>query len=746
MNPYERLSPWIQDHIYRKGWETLRPVQVAACEVLFQTEDNLLLSSGTASGKTEAAFLPALTILSEHPSASVGILYISPLKALINDQFVRLGSLLEEGGIQLTKWHGDASQGGKQKLLQNPTGVLQITPESLESLLTRRPKDASNLFRDLRFVIADEVAAFCQGVRGIHLQCLLERVDRCSSSKTPDGKAVNPPRRIGLSATIHPESAAAFGRWLSSGQNRRTQHPIVPAAKRNLGIGMEYFHPQAENEEEDQKTHFEEDILADSYAFWLYENTLGKKTIVFAKSRMGTESVAATLKKVAALCRTPDVYRVHHGSISAALRESAEREMKQSDRPLVTAATVTLELGIDIGSLDRVVQIGAPLTASSFAQRIGRCGRQGQRAELLFAVFNESVAIPGDVLSYFNWDFLKSIAIIQLYLEKRWVEPLPENASLPYGVLYHQTMACLLSLGGFAPAARLAQEVLTLAAFKDIPQDDYKALLKHMIETRHLDKDERGLLLVGPEGERIINSYEFLSVFVAEEEFKVLYKQQVIGSLTQTYVVPGARISLAGKSWIVTNMDEKRKTITVEPTQGRSESVWVSPYEGPLDPVVHERIRQVLLEDTDYAYLSPVCKERLKDMRLMAREHMILEKPVFQTAEDSLCLFLWSGDKVLRTIQAALRLWHVKGEFAPAETLPVYLNFESITQGAEYVENALHALAKDGISADLLPLPAKWEAFSKFDPYVPQSLLDKQYRTEKYDPQALQTVLRAAEL
>ena len=193
---FRRLSPYIQDYIYRQGWSGLRPVQLAAANVLFGSDDHLLLSSGTATGKTEAAFLPALTLLEEEPSRGVGILYVSPLKALINDQFARLQGLLEAGGVPVTKWHGDASAAGKAKVLReiHPNesadssgtpgkGILQITPESLESLLMHKSTACARLFHDLRFVIVDEVHYFMAGGRGVQLQCLLARIERLAGCK-----------------------------------------------------------------------------------------------------------------------------------------------------------------------------------------------------------------------------------------------------------------------------------------------------------------------------------------------------------------------------------------------------------------------------------------------------------------------------------------------------------------------------------------------------------------------------------
>ena len=182
MDVFQRYAPFIQDYIYRSGWQTLRGVQNAAGEAIFGTEDNVLLTASTASGKTEAAFFPILTLLDENPSDSVGVLYIAPLKALINDQFERLDDLCREAGISVTRWHGDAPRTQKRKLLKKPSGILQITPESLESLMINKHMEIPSLFGDLRFLVIDEIHSLLRGDRGMQTFCLIERLCKWRSA------------------------------------------------------------------------------------------------------------------------------------------------------------------------------------------------------------------------------------------------------------------------------------------------------------------------------------------------------------------------------------------------------------------------------------------------------------------------------------------------------------------------------------------------------------------------------------
>ncbi|MCL2353491.1 MAG: DEAD/DEAH box helicase, partial [Defluviitaleaceae bacterium] len=422
MDAFSRLAPFIQDYIYYNKWTELRGVQVAACEAIFDTDHNLLLSSGTASGKTEAAFLPVLTQLHNNPSTSVGVLYISPLKSLINDQFKRLDQLLMESNIPVCKWHGDASNTKKNALIKKPAGVLQITPESLEGLLINKRGAAIKLFSDLRFVIIDEVHYFMRTVRGTQILSQLERLQNLT------GKI---PRRIGLSATLGDIDAAQ--NWLNTGTGRECLAPITDEGKKNIRLFVQRFLKVGDGNEEHgdagDRAHYE----------YLFKMTLNKKTIIFTNSREETEYVMSNLREIALKNKAPDVYRVHHGNVSALLREQTEDEMKSSEDKIVTGATVTLELGIDIGSLDQAVQIGAPASVASFAQRLGRCGRRGQTPQLLFTFVEDIQTTAADVLGPINWSFIRLIAIIELYTKERWIEPISPPKH-PYALLYHQAL------------------------------------------------------------------------------------------------------------------------------------------------------------------------------------------------------------------------------------------------------------------------------------------------------------------
>ncbi|MBQ5436238.1 MAG: DEAD/DEAH box helicase, partial [Firmicutes bacterium] len=478
MNVFECYAPFIQDYIYRSGWQSLRAVQNAAGEAIFGTDRNVLITASTASGKTEAAFFPILTLLDEDPSKTVGVLYIAPLKALINDQFGRLSELCEEEGIPVTRWHGDASQTGKRKLIKKPSGILQITPESLESLLINKHMEIPSLFSDLRFIVIDEIHSLLWADRGLQTFCLIERLCRLAGCD---------PRRIGLSATIGDPEAA--GRFLSSGSTRGTVIPKFDGGKEVWRLSMEHFYNSGYQADEGKEITVEPPILeeptdeapkaSDPGLGFIFEHTKGRKCLIFTNSREECETVCQSLRQYCEANHEPDRFLIHHGNLSASYRETAEDDMKDDDSVKSVCATATLELGIDIGRLERAFQIDAPFTVSGFLQRMGRTGRRGDPSEMWFVMREEHQEARAMLPDQIPWYLIQGIALVQLYAEERFVEP-PRLDRLPYSLLYHQTMSTLASSGEMTPA-ELASRVLGLSAFKRISQDDYRVLLRHLL-------------------------------------------------------------------------------------------------------------------------------------------------------------------------------------------------------------------------------------------------------------------------
>ncbi|WP_106769347.1 DEAD/DEAH box helicase [Paenibacillus faecalis] len=724
-HPFARLAPFIQEYIYRKQWDTLREAQVDACRVLLDTQNHLLIASGTASGKTEAAFFPALTELYERPSSSVGILYIGPLKALINDQFERIRELLREGEVPVWHWHGDVSQAEKTKLMKKPSGVLQITPESLEGLLMNRPNAIPALFQDLRYVIIDEVHAFMGADRGIQVLSQLTRIERMASCS---------PRRIGLSATLSDYETAAS--WLAAG-TRNPVEVVSPQGGRKLRLSVEHFSfPDARDEKQAEQL----EHARKAYYDFVYDHTHLKKALVFTNSRSDAELITLELRRIAAKREQPDVFHVHHGSISAMLREETEAALRSGSGPAVAAATLTLELGIDLGELERVLQLGAPYSCSSFVQRLGRSGRRGQASEMLFLCpeeEDEGAQLPARM----PWTLLRAIAVIELYVRDKWVEPLTLRQK-PIGLLYHQTMSILKSMGEAEPAD-LARAVLTLPAFRGIEPDEYRIFLNYLLKTDHIQRTDEGPLIIGLTGERIVNNFRFYAVFKDDEEHVVYNGSEEIGSIT-TVPPPGYCFSLAGKLWKVEEVDAKHKALYVKAARGKVDTLWLGAG-GDIHTRVVRKMREILAENTLYPYLAPGAVNRLERARRLARESGLLKSAVIPAGGDSMFILPWAGSKQFRTLERLLK-HNLSGRFALSSIVPMepyYMVVAGKTDARQLMDAILSELGECEMAGpESLLGPDEAPYLGKYDEFVAPELVRMAFAVDGLDVEGLAEILR----
>ena len=633
---------YIKEYIYSHSWQELRAVQIAAAHTILETDNNLLLTSSTASGKTEAAFFPILARMQDDPPTSIGVLYIAPLKSLINDQFLRLDELLDESGVNVTHWHGDVAQSHKTRLLKEPSGILQITPESLESLLINRPNEIVRLFGDLRYVVIDEIHTLTGSDRGNQIICQLCRIERAIGRS---------PVRIGLSATVgEPKKAAE---WLSAGSGRDTDIPAIEPEKVRWRLGLEHFFIQNDSSDQTDNSARKKGSLASGTAVldagyeFIYESVKNKKALIFSNSREETEYITATMRQIALLRGERDNFLIHHGNLSASIREEAEMKMKNDDQNVVTCATVTMELGIDIGKLERIVHNEAPHTVSSFLQRLGRSGRRGQAPEMI-EVFREENPLPNTPLpQLMPWNLLRAIAIIQLYIEERFIEP-PVIKQMPMSLLFHQTLSVLASSGELT-ARQLAEKILTLPPFLNIQKEDYRELLVSMVQNEYIQTTDEKTLIVGLSGEKLLRSFKFYAVFKDSEDFTVRSGSDEIGTIT-TPPPLGDRFALAGRVWEVEELDIQRKLIYVKPVEGKMEIAWPGDF-GEVHTKILERMKKVLQEDTVYPYLKQNAKERLETARRVARNTGMLTRPVVSLGGYTKCIFPWLGTRSFRTLR-----------------------------------------------------------------------------------------------
>lgn len=718
-NIFERYAPFIQEFIYRNNWEELRPVQVEAARVIFDTDNNLLLTSSTASGKTEAVFFPILTELSENPSSSFGVLYISPLKSLINDQFNRMDELLNESGIPVFHWHGDVSASHKTKALKNPSGILQITPESLESMLMNRSNDIVRLFYDLRYIIIDEIHTLTGTDRGNQIICQLSRLQRLIG---------NSPRRIGLSATVGDAKIAA--NWLGTGSGRDTEMPTLPSEKLRWRLGMEHFYIQNQNENQAVPSTENTDgkALFDPGYEYIYNCVKDKKCLVFSNSREETEYITATLRQIADVKKEEDIFTIHHGNLSASLREEAEMKLKDNDTHTVTCATVTLELGIDIGKLERIVQNNSPNSVSSFLQRLGRSGRRDTPPEMMM-VFREENPLPNAPLpQLIPWELIKGIAIVQLYIEERFIEP-PRVKKMPFSLLFQQTLSILNASGELTPKA-LAEKVLNLPPFLKVSTEDYKTLLNSMLQNGYIQPTEEKGLIVGLEGEKLTNSFKFYAVFKDSEDFTVRCESDEIGTITTPPPV-GDRFALGGKVWEVEELDIPRRLVYAKQVKGKMEVSWPGDY-GEIHTRILERMKRVLEEDTVYPYLKQNAIARLQSARSVARNTGMLKNSLVSLGGYSWCLFPWLGTRSMRTLRKYIAQNREEYKISNIESESYYIMFKMEKKDPKGLLTMLNEGAKIyGIDTYSLVGTSEMPVFEKYDSYLPGELLRKAYAEDR---------------
>ena len=767
MGVFDRYAPFVQDFIFAHEWENLRGIQVAAGEAIFDTDDHVLLCASTASGKTEAAFFPILSEFWENPPASVGALYIGPTKALINDQFYRLEELCEEADIPVWHWHGDVSSSHKAKLMKRPSGILQITPESLEAMLMRRHAAVAKLFCDLRYVVIDEVHALLRQDRGGQCLCLIERLARIAGVQ---------PRRIGLSATIgDPEAVGAF---LAAGTGRNCVIPRVEEPPRTWRISMEHFYtsdPQADESGVQTSTgSIEADVVAvvpegsspegrgllpravsqpagreclstaivpgppeertdtapanaDPGMSYIFEHTRGRKCLIFSNSREEAEEVCTTLRAYCEFNGEPDRFLIHHGNLSAAIRESAEEQMRDDASDVSIVATSTLELGVDIGRLERAFQIDAPFTVSSFLQRMGRTGRREAPPEMWF-VMREEQPEPRTLLpETIPWKLLQGIALVQLYREERWVEP-PRLDRLPYSLLCHQTLATLASEGELSPA-QLASRVLTLTYFHRVTTDDFRELLRHLIRTDFVEQTEGGGLIVGLAGERVTNSYKFFAVFQENVEYTVRCDSTEIGTLCAP-PPPGEKVAIAGHVWIVDEVDHERHLLYVTQVKGKVPA-YFGEVAGDVNTHVLERMRRALEEHAAYPYLMPHARARLRQARHVAESSHLTAGPLVCLGENDKeqtmwCLLPWLGSYAFLALERLIKIKCAEelGIKAFSSSRPYFITFVMKENERAFFSVVCDAAERLEDPNELL-YPAEVPYFEKYDELVPESLIRK---------------------
>jgi len=611
---FSRFAPRLQEAIVaRLGWSSLREVQELAGRALLEGANAIVLAP-TAGGKTEAALFPALSQLITEPVAvgRVGIIYIAPIRALLNNQADRLGLYTEMIGLDRFVWHGDTTETERKRFLREPVELLMTTPESLEVMLLSRRVDARALFADLRMVVVDEVHAMAGTDRGSHLASVLERLTMLAKRDV---------QRVGLSATVgNPESVLA---WLQGTSTREGVVVDPPRPKARREVRIEYL-PESEE-------------LARSAA----ELAADRKSFVFCESRATAERVA---EQMAAL---GTAVFVHHSAVSRAERLLAEEKFQGKEAGGVCiVCTSTLELGIDVGDLDRVMQVDAPKTVSSFLQRMGRTGRRaGQTANTTFLATAATTVV-------------QAVAVVAL-ARAGWVESIGA-IDRAWPVLVHQLIALALEDDG-TPVEGAWKKLSRVKDFAGIRRAEFDRLIEWLVRDESLVV-VAGRLVIGPKVEKLFGRRHFrelYAVFESPQSYTVVtVNQQVIGTLEQDFVdmlvEDETAFLLAGRGWWVQQILHDERRVLVSPAPKGKEPAWGGILPRFLSFEVCQAMLAVTVSDVAHGWLSAAAAEALVDWREGLAGVVVAGRGGLDATDGSVRWWTFAGGRINQTLRLAL--------------------------------------------------------------------------------------------
>jgi ATP-dependent Lhr-like helicase len=609
---FARFPPRLQEAIVsRLGWSSLRPVQELSSHALLDGKNAIILAP-TAGGKTEASIFPVLANLIDREPKTVGAIYIAPIKALLNNQTERLKTYTEMVGLRRFVWHGDIKASEKKAFIKEPAHILMTTPESLEVMLLSSKVPHAKLFGDLRTVIVDEIHALAGSDRGTHLISVLERLFCCTQ---------NDVQRIGLSATVgNPQDIL---QWLQGTSNREgcvIDPPHLPSKK-------------------DFRICFQETPKA--IAQQASQIAQGQKSLFFCQSRSLTEKIAEQMQH-----QSIDVF-VHHSSVSVEERLTAEERFHRGSNTSIIC-TSTLELGIDVGDLDLVLQANAPSTVSSFLQRLGRTGRrQGQRANTTF--FCEDTETV-----------LQAIALVEL-AKKGWVESVPTNNRV-WTVLVQQILALTLQFEAIS-AEKCWQQLSIVPDFSGISLNEFDCLIAYMVRENFLFLSE-GLLSIGDKAEKIFgrrNFMEIYAVFSSPQLYKIVTEAgYAIGSLEQNFVdklvEEMSSFLLSGKAWIVNYINHQDRIVTVIPAPRGKLPTWGGFILQLLSFEICQQIKELLTSCDLIPYIDEKCQMSLDEWRQELSPVLDSEKFNIMIEPERVLWWTFAGGQINHTLKYGIQI------------------------------------------------------------------------------------------
>lgn len=730
---FELLDERIQRWIWASGWTELKDAQERAIPVILDGTRDAIIAAATASGKTEAAFLPILTrLLSDSHPAPIA-LYISPLKALINDQWGRLEALCDSLEVPVTPWHGDISDTKKKRFLKRPGGCLLITPESLEGLLMNRGQGLGGLFDGLRYLVVDELHAFIDTERGKQLQSLMNRIDYALK---------RPVSRVGLSATLGEMRLAAeflrprAGDSVEIIQSREGGQELKVLVKGYLDLPPRLTEKEVESRlAQGQEVAKEDEVPQGELAIseHLFKSLRGSNNLVFPNSRGKVEAYSDLLRRQCERLGVPNEFWPHHGSLAKDIREEAEAALKSKERPATAICTTTLELGIDIGAVKSVVQIGSAPSVASLRQRLGRSGRRkGESAILRGYCLEAEINTDTPLSDQLREGLVQTIAQINL-LTQGWYEP-PRITGMHLSTLIQQLLSLIAQYGGVT-AARAWAVLCESGVFSGITKGEFAELLKGLGARDVLMQDSTGLILPGGLGEKLINHYTFYAAFTTEEEFRIVSGGKTLGALPVSRPVEvGGYIIFAGRRWQVTGFHAAEKLIEVKPAKGGRPPL----FEG-MGGKVHDRVRAemqtVLSDSTPVSFLDQAASELLAEARAAYARLNLDNVAVIQFGNEAR-IFTWAGDWTNDTLVLMLARKGIRAANEGVCVVVFNAEFERLQDILFDTANDTPARAEDLAQSVQNKMKEKWDGL------LTEELLCKSYASRELNVEGAVAALR----
>lgn len=676
---YNLLHENIKKWIFKNGWTNLRPAQQQSIKEIRQSNNNLIIYAPTASGKTEAAMLPLISeLLDKDHRENAYIIYISPLKALINDQLIRMESICKDNDICTVPWHGDVPINVKNRLDKNNQAILLITPESLEAMLINNPNKARSLFKNSISIVIDEFHSFLGNDRGDQLRSLLNRLEKFTKYC---------PRRIGLSATIGDENYIINALNSNNSSNTKIiKEPI--SGKREIKLSLRGYEneltiegEELENtspEEIESKKNNSPDILITKDIFRFRNQT----NLVFPNSIRNVENFVYEGNFLCKQKEEDKIFFPHHSLLSNNLRKDVEGKAKEGNKPMTIVCTSTLELGIDIGNVDNVFQIYAPLSVASLRQRLGRSGRRGNDSVLRIHIVENCIKENKKYVDLLRYKLVKTIAILKLMSED-WYET-ENRSSVSLCITAHQILALLKQLGGAT-----AEDIWFFFNEKNTFNLDiniFKNLLNYLKEKELILQISRKIYL-SDEGSDLTDNFRFYTCFESVEEYQIYALGKRLGILPfDSSLNEGDNLLFAGQKWLIKKIDKDKRIVEVVDSTIKG-SVPSTKGETNIDTKIFEKMKIIYEEEEMPIFLDSKAKKLLTEAKDFFEKFDLKSQNWIPISDKSIRWFPWVGTKTRTTIDLMISQFTNSKSNLDSDDLSLVINVNEFNSLQDFLLN-----------------------------------------------------------